>query len=171
MVHWFYTVGKHFCLRGGQEHRNLTLTQFRVRLYQCFQFQRQVKDALLASVDYHKVLKLETRTSSEHVRPLEKFSNTKGEPWYSATPIGKNTLQNMVKRMCNSAGIPGNKTNNSLGATGATALFKNGEDRTGHRSLVIRTYERWSKQRKQFLSTTLKHSPSTTYRTALFSHH
>ena len=67
------------------------------------------------------------------------------------TPVGKNTLANMMKRMSKKAGISRGYTNYSLRAYGATTLFhaqvpeKIIQQQTGHRSLeVLRQYERTS---------------------------
>lgn len=64
-----------------------------------------------------------------------------GAPWFTTTPVGKNTLAKMVKEVCAEADIGGNKTNHSLRATGATELYQAGvpeiiiQERTGHLSL------------------------------------
>ena len=44
-------------------------------------------------------------------------------PRFKATPLGKNTLGTMIKRMCEKAGISGGYTSHSLRAYGATTLF------------------------------------------------
>ncbi len=59
--------------------------------------------------------------------------------WYTKTPVGHNTLNKTVTRLCSAAGIEGFKTNHSLRATTATRLYQSGVDeqlvmeRTGHR--------------------------------------
>ena len=62
----------------------------------------------------------------------------------------------MVKNMCKEVGILGNKTNHSLRAYSATALFHAGvpekliQDRTGHRSLKgLHKYEKISERQKE----------------------
>lgn len=84
-----------------------------------------------------------------YARPLEKIPVDENAPWYSAVPIGKHTLQSMVKRMCADAKIEGSKTNPSLRATATTQMFerqapeKLTQERTGHHSLEgLRTYKR-----------------------------
>ena len=79
--------------------------------------------------------------------------------WYSTTPVGHNTLAKTVKRLCETAGISGYKTNHSLRVTNATRLFQSGIDeqlimaRTGHRSLEgVRAYKRVSTDQKQSVS-------------------
>ena len=100
-----------------------------------------------------------------YVRPVEKNPVTTDAPWYSAVPIGKNTLQNMVTNMCSEANIQGAKTNHSLRATAATHMFQSGipekviQERTGHRSLEgLRSYERLSEQQHKTASKLLSSS-------------
>lgn len=64
------------------------------------------------------------------------------EPWFSVIPVGRNTLQKMVKDMCTECGIKGNKTNHSLRATGSV-MFNAGipekiiqKHTAGHLSLI-----------------------------------
>ena len=76
-------------------------------------------------------------------------------------PLGKNKLGSMVKDMCSESGIE-LKTNHSLRATGASAMFHNQvpekiiQDTTGHRSLdALRKYEKTSIQQHQAVSRVL----------------
>lgn len=69
--------------------------------------------------------------------------------WFTAYPIGKNTLSNFVKDMCKEAETNGKKTNHSLRATRVSNLFQAGvpekliQQRSGHRSLEgLRQYQR-----------------------------
>ena len=72
-----------------------------------------------------------------YVRPLDKVTSDQTKPWYSAVPLGKNTLQQKVPKVCSSAGIQGHKTNHSLRVTGATEMYHCGapekliQERTG----------------------------------------
>ena len=65
------------------------------------------------------------------------------DPWFIATPVGKNTLSNMVREMCQEAGIEGEKSNHSLRVAGTSSLFAAGvpekiiQGRTGHVSLRL----------------------------------
>lgn len=75
--------------------------------------------------------------------------------WFSCLPLGHNTLDRMVKSMCDSAGIAGYKTNHSLCATAATYLFHAGMnvqlimERTGHGSLDgVTLYKRISAEQQ-----------------------
>ncbi len=72
-------------------------------------------------------------------------------PWYlGSQPVGKNTLDLKLRKMCSLAGIQGGPiSNHSLRATSATRMFEMGvpekliKERTGHNSLeALRTYER-----------------------------
>lgn len=86
------------------------------------------------------------------------------EPWYELAPIGKEKLRNMVRDMCNEAGME-KKSNHSLRATGATQMFASNvpekiiQSRTGHRSLqALRLYERPSDEQHQAVSNILTSS-------------
>ena len=72
--------------------------------------------------------------------------------------------------MCSVAGISGHKTNHSLRATGATAMYESGapekliQERTGHRSLeALRSYERTSAQQHQAVSSLLSAPTCSSY--------
>lgn len=179
----FYTVGKMFCLRGGMEHRSLKISQFirltdpdhyiyhentsKNRNGSFKQLHIKPKVVPLYAVpeagDRCPVNILDTyidklpkdafKKDLFYVRPLAKLPCDENQPWYTSVPVGKNMLNNKVKTMCNKARIEGNKTNHSLRATGATALFESGipekviQERTGHRSVeALRTYEHISEK-------------------------
>ena len=79
--------------------------------------------------------------------------------WFSARPLGHNSLGKTVARLCKSAGITGFKTNHSLRATAATRLYQSGIDeqlimeRTGHQSSEgVRSYKRTSQQQSEDIS-------------------
>ena len=55
-------------------------------------------------------------------RPLTVLEE--GKLWFSSQPLGKNKLGNMVKAMCASAGIKGNRTNHSLRSYGVSSMFE-----------------------------------------------
>ena len=57
-----------------------------------------------------------------YCRPLQKIMKSSTEPWYSATLIGRNMLQTMVRQICEEAGIHGQKTNHSLRVCGHSSL-------------------------------------------------
>ena len=174
----FFTVGKFCCLRGGEEHRNLTISQFE-RLTDPHRYvytenasknrpggvsQLRVENkkvtvvavpsagdrcpVFILDVYFSKLPAEAFRNDIFYVRPLEKV--TKENLWFSAVPIGKNTLSTIVKTTCEEAGIVG-KTNHSLRATGASTMFAAGvperiiQEVTGHRSIeALHSYERTS---------------------------
>ena len=94
-----------------------------------------------------------------YVRPLQSVPKIASKPWFTAVPVGRNTLTSMFRDMCTEAGVQGHKTNHSLRATGASELFAAGvperiiQERTGHRSLkALCTYERTSAEQRQAVS-------------------
>ena len=91
-----------------------------------------------------------------YLQPLKK---PREDCWFSVKPLGHNPLNNIVRGMCNAAGISGYKTNHSLRVTTATRLYQAGVDeqlimeRTGHRSLDgVRCYKRTSEEQRVALS-------------------
>jgi hypothetical protein len=93
------------------------------------------------------------------VSGIQRFLCCNGKPlnkptadiWFSTKPIGHNTLEHTVARLCSAAGIQGFRTNHFLRATAATRLYQAGIDQqlimetTGHRSLEgVRSYKRTS---------------------------
>ena len=83
-----------------------------------------------------------------NLKPLAAKPDDPTKPWFQATPIGKNTLGKFVENMCIDAGVE-KKTNHSLRATGASAMFAAGvpekliKSVTGHKSSkALEIYER-----------------------------
>ena len=70
--------------------------------------------------------------------------------WFDNIPVGVHRLQDTVARLCKVAGFTGYFTNHSLRATAATRLYSAGVDeqliseKTGQRSLALRSYKRTS---------------------------
>ena len=185
----FYLIGVSFGLRGGQEHRQLRwnppqITVVAVRgerkhlLYvdvsknncgglkmrklqpkQVIQHENLEKpDRCIVRVfeEYSRRCPPNRPESSFYLKPLVK---PKGDIWYAAVPVGHNTLDKTVARLCSAAGIIGFKTNHSLRVTLATWLFKEGVDeqlimaKTGHRSTDgVRSYKRVSKEQMELIS-------------------
>ncbi len=95
-----------------------------------------------------------------YLRPVSKKSMPydQRESWYECSPIGREKLRHYLETMCKEAGMTGKKTNHSLRATGATALFSAGVPEkkilevTGHRSNALELYERPSLAQKQAVS-------------------
>ncbi len=149
-------MGKCFCLRGGQEHRVLALSQLQ-RLESPDRYVYKEKSSKNRQGGIAQ-LKLEHKTvpifsNSEagvrcpvhlidkyisklpldavkkdifYCRPLPNVPVDETKPWYVATPVGRNQLCQMVSKMCEMAKIKGVKTNHSLRVSGASALFDAG---------------------------------------------
>lgn len=114
-----------------------------------------------------------------HDRPKDAFylqplKNMKPNCWYSSKPIGHNTLEGTVARLCKKAGISGLRTNHSLRATTATRLYQAGVDeqlvmeRTGHQSLEgVRSYKHTSEAQQANLSDILNGASTSSMATSL----
>ena len=81
--------------------------------------------------------------------------------WYDCTPVGRDHLKKFTEKMCLEAGISEKKTNHSLRATGASALFNAGvseriiRDVTGHHLNALLVYERPSLEQMKMVSRVL----------------
>ena len=144
-----------FCLRGGQEHRALKLSQLQrcddgryvyyenvsknrngsfkqlhiknkvVPVFACPEAGERCPVCILDQ--YISKLPEEAKQKDLfYVRPLEKKPLELSKPWYSSVPLGKHTLQQKVKKICAEAGVVGCKTNHSLRATSVTDMYKAG---------------------------------------------
>ena len=75
--------------------------------------------------------------------------------WFLNKPVGANTLREVVKDLCEKAGLPGFYTNHSLRATSATRMYRSDieeqliQEITGHRSLAVRSYKRTSESQRK----------------------
>ena len=183
----FFYVGKAFCLRGGQEQRQLRKSQF-VRSFDpdCYTYvehgsknisgvnTKQVNKVLpvYASPDarprclvyllvkYFEKFPTDSRVSDLfYLRPKASFMDE--SVWYECSPVGVNKLKKYMECMCQEAGIADKKTNHSLRATGASALFNAGvpekmiREVTGHRSNALQLYERPTLEQRQEASSVL----------------
>lgn len=89
-----------------------------------------------------------------YLRPLTSVS-TYCDIWYKDAPVGVNTLQGVVKKLCKEAGLVGHYSNHSLRATAATRMYHGGNDEqviqehTGHRSLCVRSYKKTCNSQKR----------------------
>ena len=178
----FFYMGKVCCLRGGEEQRNLKLSQLTRHenhfmysehgsknrnggFYQlgidnkCVPIYRneQAGERCVFSLLDKYISKLPEEAKAAdlfYCRPLQYFKED--GPWYSRQPRGKHILNSMVKSMYLEANLPGNYTNHSLRATGATHLFEHDvpekviQGISGHRSLNgLRQYEKVGEKQKQ----------------------
>ena len=187
----FFYVGKVCCLRGGEEQRNLKPSQFVrnasphsytyvengsknysgvdptggnkcVPIYACPENQLRCLVYLL-DLYFSKFPQKGFDMDVFYLRP--KKSAPESLLWYDCVPIGKHKLNTFMQAMCADAGVE-KKTNHSLRATGATALFNAGvaekmiRDVTGHRSNAIQLYERPTEEQKKQVSKIMMNSGS-----------
>ena len=176
----FYVIGLHFCLRGGQEHRDLMVSQLRrfpsdasystESYYQYVEHSSKNHQRKFDEIDSNKIIcayaqpesshcpvsildlyisKLPSNPKALYMQPLQAVPADQGKPWYKSTPMGVNTLKNMMPRVSEFAGLCNCYTNHSLRATAATRMFASGvpdkiiAEFTGHKSLkALQVYER-----------------------------
>ncbi len=150
----FYLNGKNFCLRGGEEHRALKISQVeRCSDPPSYRYvengsknrnstfaQRYVTNKIVPihanpalkeqchvrvlDLYYAKLLRDGMGKDVFYLRLLPKMPAKQDLPWFSSVPVGRNELHKMVQKMCADAGISGKKTNHNLRATGASQLFQ-----------------------------------------------
>ena len=149
----FFYNGKNFCLRGGEEHRNLKLSLLK-RTENGYMYTENASKNRQGGISQlalknKSVEILENRDAGDrchcalldiyisklpaeaksmdlfYARPLE-HAKEEDDTWYYKKPIGRNKLSKMVSEMCELANIPGHHTNHSLRATGATELYTAG---------------------------------------------
>ena len=150
----FYLNGKNFCLRGGEEHRSIKISQIKrcddPPSYTYVENGSKNRNGTFSqryvpnkTVPVHanpmlkerchvvvldKYLTKIPKTAFEkdvfYLRPLPRVPTNQDLPWFTSSPIGRNELSKMVQKFCTEAGISGNKTNHSLRATGASQLFQ-----------------------------------------------
>ena len=86
-------------------------------------------------------------SSDFYLRPL---IVPNGDVWYSCQGRGRHTLSEVIKKMCVKAGIGGRRSNHSCRSSSATRMYDAGADeqliceKTGHRSVAVRSYKRTS---------------------------
>lgn len=152
----FFYNGKCFCLRGGDEHQELMLSQLErfddpLRYVYTENSSKNRKGGLTEMRLEHKnvssfanpeagdrchvhlldlyISKLPQEAIEKgnfYCRPLETRPSDHSKPWFTSIPIGRNYLAKMVPTMCEEAGIEGHKTNHSLRVSGASTLFDAG---------------------------------------------
>ena len=147
-----YMNGKSFCLRGGEEHRRLCLSQI-VRQTNPDHYvyteagSKNKKGTFMEMHVPNKVVPIYSCPAAGkrchvhlldlylsklpkgalekdifYVCPLPRVSDPTAV-WFQSVPNGKNQLAKMVPNMCSEAGIEGKKTNHSLRATAASDPF------------------------------------------------
>ena len=184
----FFYVGKVFCLRGGEEQRSLKPSQFvRTTNPDCFTYvengsknhsgvnpkqsnkvvpvyacpaQRPRWLVYLLDLYFSKFPTKAKEMDVFYLRPKKQVGSSIDLPWYECAAVGKEKLRTFMESMCRDAGIT-KKTNHSLRATGASALFHAGvpekliRDVTGHRSNALQLYERPTEQQRKQVSEVL----------------
>ena len=185
----FYYNGLNFVLRGGQEHRELKVSQFNFRdvpdpdnpgeLIRCVEYTEHgsknrpggrhqlnlnnktvVQYAQPQLGDRCHVFLLELYISKlpvsalEHnlfyMKPRARIPDSASDPWYTAQPMGHNTLDKYLKNILRGAGInTDNKSNHSLRATAISRMYQKNipekliMERSGHLSREgVASYER-----------------------------
>ena len=196
----FFLNGKNLCLRGGEEHRKLKISQIikhqngylytenssKNRSGGLAQMQLSNKSVpiypvpeagnrchvKILDVYFSKLPKDAFSRDNFYLQPLPITPANPDNPWFSITPVGKNTLANMVKDICKDVKISGNKTNHSLRATGASSMFQAGvpekiiQQWTGHRSLPgLRQYERTTIEQQKAVCKVLSSEKKESYST------
>ena len=178
-------ICKVFCLRGGEEQRGLKSSQLRSTDPDCYTYMENGSKNL-SGINLHvpnKIVPLYAQPEKRlrclvylldlyiaklplwvkennvfYCRPATRKELLSLPPWYEVSPVGKEKLRTFVQVMCREAGISDKKTNHSLRATKATAMFtasvleKMIREVTGHRSTGLLTYERPSLQQHQAVS-------------------
>ena len=126
----------------------------------CFTVTENVSKCLVFILNLY-MKRLPSYAFIEDFRPKEKCPADPESPWYEERPLGKNALSNMMKEMSQEGGIA-KKTNHSLCATGASAMFQGGvaekitQKATGHKSVeALRTYEQASSEQFKYVSKVL----------------
>ena len=182
----FFYVGKAFCLRGGEEQRQLKCSQFK-RSFDpnCYTYiENGSKNYSGVNAAENKVVSVYSAPDAQprclvflldkyfekfppncrgldvfYLRPKASYSSS--TVWYDCVPVGVQKLKKYLECMCKEAGIKEKKTNHSLRATGASALFHAGVPEklirgvTGHRSNALQLYERPTTEQLQETSAVL----------------
>lgn len=66
------------------------------------------------------ISKLPKNPKAFYMQPMQRIDSDPTRPWYQVTPVGVNTLKNMMAKMSELAGLGNRYTNHSLRATACT---------------------------------------------------
>ena len=94
------------------------------------------------------------KSTDFYLRPFQNASNQS----FSAQPVGRHKLSQIVKDICRKGGLPGFRSNHSLRASSATRMYDACVDEqlicevTGHRSNAVRSYKRTNQGKKEEIS-------------------
>ena len=148
----FFYLGKNFCLRGGEEQRQLKPSQLirkedpdhyvyvetgsknrsgelkeinlENKVVPVYASSAAGERCLVYLLDlYLKKLPALALEKDIYWQPKQSVPDCATEPWYACQPVGKHKLNSMVAKMCTEAGISERKTNHSLRVCGATSLY------------------------------------------------
>ena len=182
----FFLNGKNFCLRGGDEHRSLKFSQIKKvgdhyvytenasknrsggfaqmrvtnKVVPIFPNPKVGERCHVYILDlyYSKLSPTAFERDNFYLQPLQN-TPVHPKPWFSISPVGRNTLIKMVRDICKEGEVGGKKTNHSLRAS---ELFQAGipekviQERTGHLSLTgLRHYERVTDDQQRVASNVL----------------
>ena len=151
----FYLLGLNFSLRSGQEHRALSIRNFKLLKdsdgedYLFYQetisktykgglkdakkkpktgkaFQNKVQPERCVVKLFQKYTSLCPDSMLDKAFYVQPLDKVKSDLWYKNQAVGHNTLGNVVKVMMSDAGIDGRFTNHSLRSSSATRMFQAG---------------------------------------------
>ena len=165
-----FLCGLHFALCSGNEHRSLTVQQFKLTTSVDGQQQLQYTENVLKNnsgglahrkvkpkqvvhhantsnpmrclVQLFQSYMLHCPTDSNNAFYLTPLKKPKGNVWFSNIPIGHNTLDGTVSQICKAAGISGFKTNHSLRVTTVTTATRSFQSGVDEQLIMARTGHR-----------------------------
>ena len=187
----YFVLGKNLCLRGGKEQRDLNPSMLRRehnpdryvyvengsknhpgkfgrnepdnKIVTIFSNEKAGQRCPVYVIDlyFSKIPCLPSELECMYLKPLSKTPLDETKPWFCLVPVGKNLLSKYVELMCEDAGLE-KRSNHSLRATGASALFTAGVPEkiikgiTGHRSSkALEVYERPTQSQLQAVSSVM----------------
>ncbi|VDI42844.1 Hypothetical predicted protein [Mytilus galloprovincialis] len=182
----FWLIGVNFGIRGGQEHRSLTMDNFKI----CpgyIQYTESISKTYRGGFEHRNIKPHSAKSYSNAQQPdrcivnvfqlyltklpaerppsvfYYKLLATCAKPvWFSKQPVGRQKLENIVKDIMNDARVDFFFTKHSLRDTTASRLFNAGvpeqlvQKQTGHRSNAIWSYNRPSEGQKRKVSEILQ---------------
>ena len=92
-----------------------------------------------------------------YLRPLS-ISGPEAKVWYSCQARGRHKIEHAVEKICSAAGFTGRRSNHSARAGAATIMYDQGcdeqliQEKTGHRSVAVRSYKRTSNRQLKRVS-------------------
>ena len=112
--------------------------------------------------------KVPSQPKAFYLRPLTAVPKDPLKPWFINSPVGVNTLKNVMSTMSKEAGLAVVYSNHSLRATSTSRMYSKNlpekliAEKTGHRSLTaLRLYERTTTAQEKMLTRVLNEEGST----------